>query len=232
MNRSEIGNCLLCNSPLNTQMDWKGLFFNRFPKTICHECEEKFVRYNHDKDKEVFSLYEYNKPMQDYLHRYKFMHDVLLAKVFAEPIHQCLKNRKEMIVPIPMHPQKLKDRTFAHVDELLKQAQIPFVHVLEKTTMETQGGKTREERMNTPQIFRLKENAQIKDRDILLVDDIYTTGTTIRHAKRALMEGGAKSVKAFTLIRVSGFHDQTIDRSSPANQKITSWQVPKNIKKW
>lgn len=133
------------------------------------------------------------------------MHDVLLAKVFREEIYYNLKNRKEMIVPIPMHPEKLKERTFSHVDELLKEARIPYVHLLEKITTETQGGKTRKERMNTPQIFKLKKTVQVEGKEILLVDDIYTTGTTIRHAKRVLIEGGAKSVKAFTLIK-SGFY--------------------------
>ncbi|MEJ9281721.1 ComF family protein [Ureibacillus thermosphaericus] len=205
MNRNEVENCLLCNAPLNSQMDWKRLFFNRFPKVICEECENQFEWCLHEQDEEVVSLYYYNEAMQDYLHRYKFMHDVLLAKVFREEIYYNLKNRKEMIVPIPMHPEKLKERTFSHVDELLKQARIPYVHLLEKITTETQGGKTRKERMNTPQIFKLKKTVQVEGKEILLVDDIYTTGTTIRHAKRVLIEGGAKSVKAFTLIK-SGFY--------------------------
>ena len=58
--------------------------------------------------------------------------------------------------------------------------------------------------MKTPQLFVLREDAQVEGKDLLLVDDIYTTGTTIRHATQVLMEGGAKSVKAFTLIRAKG----------------------------
>lgn len=204
MNRREIDHCLLCNAPLTIRMDWKRLFVNRFPQAICQECEGKFERYRHEGNEEVDSLYYYNEAMQDYLHRYKFMRDVLLAKVFAGEIHRHLKNRKELIVPIPMHPEKWKERTFSHVDELLRQARIPFVHVLEKTTTEAQAGKSREERMKTPQLFVLREDAQVEGKDLLLVDDIYTTGTTIRHATQVLMEGGAKSVKAFTLIRAKG----------------------------
>lgn len=202
MKRHEVSSCLLCYGSIDDAMDWKKLFVNRFPNTICFQCEEKFEFYNNDDDSEVFSLYQYNEAMQDYLHRYKFMHDVLLAKVFRKQIFENLRHRKEEIVPIPMHPEKLKERTFSHVDELLKQANISYVHYLEKTTMETQGGKTREERLKTPQIFQLKENVLVKNQGILLVDDIYTTGTTIRHAKELLLEAGAKSVKAFTLIRV------------------------------
>lgn len=202
MKRYEVMHCLLCNGLLNGIINWKELLYNRFPNTICPQCEDKFEPYNNEEEAEVFSLYQYNEAMQDYFHRYKFMHDVLLAKVFRKQIFEHLHHRKEKIVPIPMHPKKLKERTFSHVDELLKQANIPYVHYLEKITMETQGGKTRKERLKTPQIFRLKENVQVANEEILLVDDIYTTGTTIRHAKRLLMDAGAKSVKAFTLIRV------------------------------
>ena len=182
-------------------MTWRLLLSNSFTKTICQRCEQKFKRYEGSTE-EVVSLYEYNEEMKDYLHRYKFMNDVILAKVFREEIHRYLYKKKEMIVPIPMHPKKLKERTFSHVDELLKQANIPYVHCLEKISLEAQGGKSREERLKTPQIFKMKENVPINNIEILLVDDIYTTGTTIRHAKELLLASGAKSVKAFTLIRV------------------------------
>lgn len=129
------------------------------------------------------------------------MKDVILAKVFRAEIYETLKNRKEMIVPIPIHPEKKKERTFSHVDELLKASGIPFHHVLEKKNNEVQGEKSREERINTPQLFKMRKNADIKNKDILIVDDIVTTGTTIQHASNLILENGAKSVKAFTLIK-------------------------------
>lgn len=200
MYRNEFEFCLLCNKLLIEQKSWKNLIASSFSRTICPQCESKFEPYE-SKDKDIISLYRYNEAMKDYLHRYKFMKDVLLAKVFREQIHEALKNRKEIIVPIPIHPIKKKERTFAHVDELLKESKIPFQHLLEKKTNETQGKKSRQERLNTPQLFKVKENADIKNKDILLVDDIYTTGTTIKHAKNLLLQAGANQVNAFTLIR-------------------------------
>jgi competence protein ComFC len=202
MKRYETQNCLICNSPLNGPITWRLLLTNIFPKTICLECEGKFETYNpSQQDESIISLYKYNDMMKDFIHRYKFMHDVLLAKVFRHIIREHLSKTKAIIVPIPIHPVKLKERTFAHVDQLLKEANIPYVHYLEKITIETQVGKTREQRINAPQLFKLKENADIKDKEFLLVDDIYTTGTTISQAQSLLTEKGAKYVKAFTLIR-------------------------------
>lgn len=204
--KKEIFDCLLCNAPLSEQVTWKTLLGNDYPRTICEECEEEFDVIETspgEKEKEltVHSLYQYNDKMKDYLHRYKFMHDVVLSKVFRNQIRQHLKKRRELIVPIPIHPSKLKERTFAHVDELLKAADIPFKHLLEKMTNETQAGKSRGGRLNTPQLFKLKTKVYLNHKEILLIDDITTTGTTIQHAQKVLLEAGAKSVKAFTLIK-------------------------------
>ncbi|MFC7685733.1 ComF family protein [Ureibacillus sp. GCM10028918] len=202
MKRYEVQNCLLCNGPLDEPVSWKMLLTNQFPRTICLHCEEKFEPYGAQADVEsLISLYKYNNQMKDYLHRYKFMHDVLLAKVFRHEIHHHLSKKKAIIIPISLHPEKLKERTFSHVDELLNEANIPYEHYLKKLTTESQAGKTREERLNAPQIFALKESHYPQNKDFILVDDIYTTGTTINQAKKILLDAGAKSVTAFTLIR-------------------------------
>lgn len=199
--KKEIYECLLCGTPLNENVTWKSMLGNDYPDTICSDCESEFEPVTESDPYETISLYQYNDKMKDYLHRYKFMHDVVLAKVFRNQIRKHLSKRRETIVPIPIHPVKLKERTFAHVDELLKAAELPFKQYLEKISTETQGEKSREGRLNTPQLFKLKQNLSVKNKEILLVDDIITTGTTIQHAKNLLLQEGAKSVKAFTLIR-------------------------------
>lgn len=198
MKRNEVTKCLLCNTQLNVQITWKALLTNAFPKTICLECEQTFELYENTTE-EVLSLYQYNNAMKDFLHRYKFMHDVILAKVFRTEIHEKLSKSSATIVPIPLHSERQKERTFAQVDELLKASKISYEHFLEKTTTDTQVGKTRQERLAMPQFFKLIQNC--KNKDILLIDDIYTTGATIQHARNLLLESGAKSVRAFTLIR-------------------------------
>lgn len=146
------------------------------------------------------SLYLYNEAMKAYIQRYKFLGDVVLAKAFSCTLHAHLKNEQALIVPIPMHIENLKKRTFAPVDELLRAAEIPFVHLLTKTTTATQVGKTREERLQVSQLFDVIHEAVVENKDIVLFDDLYTTGTTIRHAQHALLQAGACSVKAVTLI--------------------------------
>ena len=63
---------------------------------------------------------------------------------------------KATIVPIPMHPEKKIERTFAHIDELLKSANIPFTHLLEKTETEAMGEKSKQQRLAMDPLFTIK----------------------------------------------------------------------------
>lgn len=192
--------CLLCERELQIRVGWKELLVKTLPQTICPRCEAKFERIEQQQEQHVISLYHYNDAMKDFLHRFKFLHDVLLAHVFNQVIHEHLKNEKSIIVPIPMHPENLKLRKFAQVDELLKAANIPFEQHLRKLSNEQQAKKSRIERLQTSQLFDVMDPIQIKHKKFLLIDDIYTTGTTMNHAKKALLDAGAKDVRGFTLI--------------------------------
>ena len=195
-----IMNCLLCERDLQGGMGWKELLTAVLPKTICPRCEQRFERVTQQAHEGVITLFHYNEAMKDFLHRYKFMYDVVLAHGFNREISAHLKRESRLIIPIPMHPESLKQRTFSHVDEWLKAANIPFAHHLTKQSSEQQSKKTRRERLATAQLFEVTDPAAIKDKNIVLVDDIYTTGTTFRHAKKALLEGGANTVEGFILI--------------------------------
>ena len=199
MNKT-ITHCLLCERELQFRFGWKELLIKTLPQTICSRCEAKFERIEQQQSQQVHSLFHYNDAMKDFLHRYKFLHDVLLAHVFNRDIHEQLKNEKFIVVPIPMHPENLKSRTFAQVDELLKAAKIPYEHHLKKLSNVQQAKKSRIERLQTPQLFDVIDSRRITDKKILLIDDIYTTGTTMNHAKKALLDAGAQEVRGFTLI--------------------------------
>lgn len=198
-----VTHCYLCTAPLQNKVTWRKLLTSTREPVICEKCFQKFeiVSPIQQKCKDIAVLYHYNEPMKEFLHQYKFLKDVVLAEVFSEQITQQLKDEQAIIVPIPMHPQKLKDRTFAHIDELLNAANIPYSHVLEKISPISQSSKSKIEREQSEQLFKLKSDTVIQSTNYLLVDDIVTTGTTIRHAKSLLQKNGAEKVTAFTLIQ-------------------------------
>lgn len=204
--------CLICGTPYQSTPTWSKLFLNQLDSSTCTRCFEKFdisesninftdfvgTPYEGAADS-VYCLYTYNEPMKEYLHQYKFLQDVALAKVFARKIQQVFQTKENIVVPIPMHPEKLVLRTFSQVDELLNAAQIPYQQLLVKTKSETQGKKTKNERLKTTNLFESMSN--IEETNYILFDDIYTTGTTIHHAAKILKDSGAKRVDAITLIK-------------------------------
>ena len=187
--------CLLCAQPLQHTLSWRTLLTKQFQPTICEKCSARF-----ENSQSATALYQYNNAMKEYLHQYKFLQDVALAKVFRQELYARFKHEKATIIPIPMHPLKQKERTFSHMEELLKAANIPYIQLLKKTTTETQSAKNREERMQVAQLFCLMDGAYVEHKEYLLFDDIKTTGTTLRHATEVLINAGAKSVQCFTLI--------------------------------
>ena len=199
-----MNSCLLCETPIAEKPSWKALLALEKQTEICQDCSKKFQRADIKEEEpfwdQITSLYTYNEAMREYLHQYKFLQDVALASVFANELRPLLK-RDATIIPIPMHPEKKIDRTFAHVDELLKSADIPFTHLLEKTGTEAMGEKSKAERLAMAPLFTLKPGKLVQSGTYIVIDDIYTTGTTLRHAATVLKEAGATRVEAVTLIR-------------------------------
>lgn len=185
---------------MKSRISW-GQLFARFQQTICERCESSFERVQAPIEIEpnftVHALFHYNEIMKETFHRYKFMHDTILANVFSQQLYEALKGQN--VVPIPMHPEKMKERTFAPVELLLQSAGIKYQSLFEKISIETQGSKSREERLQTPQIFQLRQKPQHNCYTIF--DDIVTTGVTLRHAKSLLMETGVKGIRCVTLIK-------------------------------
>jgi len=199
-----MSSCLLCETPIAETPSWKALVGLEKQTEICQDCSKKFQRADIKEEDttldQITSLYTYNEAMREYLHQYKFLQDVALASIFANELRTLLKGNAT-IVPIPMHPEKKIQRTFAHVDELLKSAGVPFTHLLEKTGTEAMGEKSKAERLAMAPLFTLKPGTTVQTGTYIVIDDIYTTGTTLRHAATVLKEAGATRVEAVTLIR-------------------------------
>lgn len=117
----------------------------------------------------------------------------------------------DMIVPIPLHYRRFLKRTYNQATELSRNIARstgkplqPFVLKRQKNTRQQVGllKKARQRNMIGAFIVPEKEKAKIKDKRVLLVDDVFTTGATVRSATKALLRGGAKSVDVLTFSRV------------------------------
>lgn len=173
----------------------------RWPSSsICQDC----YRWNDLSDFKNTALFEYNFAMREYMRRYKFLGDYRLRKVFQKDLLASI-SKPEMVVPIPVNKSTLLTRGFNQVTGLLGKLSYREILLTKQANKSiSQSKKSRKERMKLEQPFLidLKEISNISlNQNIVLVDDVYTTGTTIRLAAELLMDYGFKNVRGLTLAR-------------------------------
>ena len=119
-----------------------------------------------------------------------------------------LRARKfDAIVPVPLHAAKQRERGFnqaALLAELVGlHLGVPVRLTLERVRFTTtQTAFDRAERMqNLRHAFRLRRNADVRRLDVLLIDDVLTTGSTLSECARILKKNGARTVYAATAAR-------------------------------
>jgi len=114
----------------------------------------------------------------------------------------------DAIVPVPLHPVREKERGFNQSQVLAKRlSEIKKIQLLDKRLVKVKNIppqtslQANERARNVRGAFKVKRPETVKDKVILLVDDVYTTGSTLRECSLALREAGAKEVKAMTIAR-------------------------------
>ncbi|WP_253701610.1 ComF family protein [Bacillus sp. FJAT-27445] len=148
------------------------------------------------------SLYVYNDFLKEVIARYKYRGDYILARAFSNlAAVEIQKMKPDIVVPIPLSPERQYERGFNQAEAVIREAGLPYQQLLARIHGEKQSKKSRNERINVPQVFRLTESSGFAAKKILLVDDIYTTGSTLRHAAKLLKEGGAGEISSFTIAR-------------------------------
>lgn len=127
------------------------------------------------------------------------------ASLMGELYGQCLaeanlKQQIDIIVPVPLHKNKLKKRGFNQSEWFAKglsaELGIPYAEVLQRT--EQKISQTLQNRIsrwsNVKEIYKLKNEASVEGLRILLVDDVITTGATMEVCANELLRMGAKEV--------------------------------------
>ncbi|MCA1019162.1 ComF family protein [Bacillus altitudinis] len=151
------------------------------------------------------SVYAYNDFMKDILARFKFRGDTALADLFKKDVQSAFKRsfsiKEPVLVPIPLSKERLKERGFNQSMMLASMIGGPILEPLIKVHQSKQSKKRKNERLHQQNLFQLRQSNPIVLKDVVLIDDIYTTGATVYHAAKILKEAGAKSVSSFTLIR-------------------------------
>jgi ComF family protein len=116
----------------------------------------------------------------------------------------------ELIAPTPLHPRRLAQRGYNQSLELSRALSRRIGAPLESQAMRRtrrtrpQHSLNREERIKNVANALLADPRLVKGKRVLLVDDIMTSGATLREATRALFAAGAAQVSALVVARASG----------------------------
>ncbi|MGE6379101.1 ComF family protein [Peribacillus muralis] len=148
------------------------------------------------------SLFHYNEHLKGIIAKYKYRGDCALAEIFVPYMREILEDMEyDLITCIPLSDERLRERGFNQAQALADLLGLRTVELLTRIDTEKQSKKSRHERMTLPQVFQVAKKDVLRNQSILVIDDIYTTGTTLRQAAKALKKAGAKAVSSITLSR-------------------------------
>lgn len=162
----------------------------------------------------------YESTLMSLIHSYKYRGDAQLAKplgqlMFRTYIQMAAENPIDLVVPIPLHPSRFRQRGYNQAALLIKgwcqpdfnrNRQTPITIekkalVRKKQTASQSGLNAKQRKINVKGAFRLVHPSRVYNKRILLVDDVFTTGATVEECARTLLNGGATSVHVLTLAR-------------------------------
>ncbi|MCL6096880.1 MAG: ComF family protein [Patescibacteria group bacterium] len=192
--------CLVCNKPT----------FNGLTHPYCRK------KYSIDG---CFSVLPYNKTAQKLIYNFKYkpyLTDLkfVLVDLFYDNLIQNEDFNKELekggwiFIPIPLFSSKLRKRGYNQAEilaeELSKKFNFPFQNILERIKdTKTQVGRSNIDRkLNVKGAFKLDASGyMLEARNVFLVDDVVTTGSTLLEASKILKRNGVKRVIGLTLAR-------------------------------
>jgi len=224
--------CAICQTPLRhegipfiCQSCWEKL--SPLPGPFCPQCGRPFAspvalihspahtcgacRQHPPAFTRAWSLYAYRSPLKEALALFKYQGKVVLGYPLAHLLVQHLPVLPsiEVIIPVPLHAQRLREREFNQsallANPLSQHLDRPLILGQLTRTRQTrpQTSLTRKERLsNLRGAFAVKKPETIQGKTILLIDDVMTTGTTLHECAATLRAAGSGQVYGLTLARM------------------------------
>jgi ComF family protein len=156
----------------------------------------------------------FDDPIRKALHKLKYRRDVALGDALAAHMASFVKDlgwTVDTVVPVPLGRQRQRERGYNQVGMIAKPLSLalnvefaPKALVRRKETRSQVGLTRQERRENVHDAFQIRKD--VSGRNILLLDDVSTTGSTLSSGAKELYSSGAKKVFAFTVARALPHH--------------------------
>ena len=201
--------CIRCGRPFDSPHG---------PDHLCGDCiaDTNAYAFHHAR-----AAGRYEGSLRSLIHHLKYKGCVQIAKPLSRFLWDCVRRNWRLddfnwILPVPLHPRRLRKRGFNQVAQLLRHwpklakddcaAFDPEnindgLLVRNRHTLPQIGLDPRQRKANVTKAFNVVDPKAVEDAKILIVDDVFTTGSTVNACAASLMRSGAASVCAATLAR-------------------------------
>ncbi|MGN0961288.1 MAG: ComF family protein [Christensenellales bacterium] len=191
---------------------------------VCVECKNRTTALDR-----CYSTLEYTNEIQRKIISFKQNSVKHIGETFSYLISDKFDEIEEnidIIIPVPIGKNRLKIRGFNQSEvlcnELKEKGNIVLNILVRPDDTPHQTGLGRKNRLaNLKDAFKVTDKTKVKNKTILLVDDIYTTGSTLNECAKTLKNAGASKVIGLVLARASYKLDRVLD-SENKDQKIVS----------
>lgn len=192
-------------------------------KSLCNKCKIKLQKsaickiedYKNTSsyfDEHIY-LFQYNGEIRDAILKYKFDEKSYIYRTFLEFIKNneniCAQIKKyDIIIPVPISKKRLNSRGYNQSSLIAKNlAQELNIEYSEKILIKIKDNKPQSEmkqdtrKSNVSGVYKVINEERINNKKVLIVDDIFTTGSTADECARVLKDNNAESIGVFTLAK-------------------------------
>jgi ComF family protein len=175
------------------------------PTHICGTCRRRKPSYTR-----AWSLFPYESPLRELLHLFKYKNKMVLGSVLGRLMCEQLPVLRDidLVLPVPLAPHRLLEREYNQSLLLAHSIARAIGTPLDRSSLvrirqsTPQTALPRRARLkNLRRTFAVARPERISGRRLLLVDDVFTTGTTVNECAKALRKVGSAEVYVVTLAR-------------------------------
>lgn len=150
------------------------------------------------------AIYDYDETIKSLIYQFKGCNDIELKDIFLLPYRHLLKILyfDYHLVYIPSLIEDDKSRGFNHVKEIFSILNLKYIDLLSKEGNYKQSEQDYKNRENISSYLKLKNNIELKNKKILLVDDILTTGNTLHYAIELIKRLKPTKIKVLVIAKV------------------------------
>lgn len=175
-------------------------------KYLCNECYKKIKKKIYFRNHENFYyLFDYDQEIKKLIGFFKFQNRRYISEILGDLVGKYLRDiieaeKVEIIIPIPISINRERERGFNQVEDILKYLKIPYESVKRVKNTKPMHRLLDEELREKNIKNSFESNIEVEGKIILVVDDIVTTGSTVRELIKSLnLSGKPKKVLVFSL---------------------------------